>query len=186
MSIISQLKFHSVEPTSVSLGYESTSNSLKVISVSNGAQRWEFTLTSQWLPLDKFRAVWAEINAIYGNKETFEQVLPVFSDAQGAITGQITPKLNYSKGSKHIQFNNFTPLAGDFFRVANHSKVYQVRRVSLGIAEIFPPLLKSVSSSYVVTANGLPFTVRLSGKPKKMKVNKKQIVRIVLPCVEDI
>lgn len=186
MSQLTELKFQSVEPKSKSPGYQSISNSLKVISASTGAQQWEFTLISQLLPLNQLRRIWAEINAIYGNKETFEQVIPIFSTTQGVVTGIVKPAHSYAKGSYGIEFLNFKGVAGDFLRFSGHTKVYQIRKANLYSAEIYPPLLKSVSSSEVITVQDVPFKVRLAKEPKKFKIDKKQMVRIGLPCVEDI
>ncbi len=169
--------FSASTPESNSPAYINESQSLKTLATSTGAQRWQGSITTAIELMPKARALWAFLNA-KGEFKTFDLVLPLHSTPNGVVSGLVQVTAAYAIGANSITFVNFTPAIGDFVRFSGHAKVYQVEAIAgvgLGAtATIYPPLLKAVSNSEIVTVTDVPFTVRRVGAISKLE-NKRKI-----------
>jgi hypothetical protein len=184
MDFPSDIGFLIAEPNSEAPAYVNESQSLNTIAVSTGAQRWGFTLTTIDLKERDLRRAWAFLNALGGQAKTFNVMLPVFSQPLGAVIGQVQSQSSYSTGTDNISFSNYTPEIGDFFRFAGHSKVYQVSNTAGSSATIFPPLTKPVSLAELITVNDVKFTVRLTSKISKLKIDIKRVEKLKFKVTE--
>jgi len=180
----SNIGFSKVDPLSHSPAYINEPNSLKTIAVATGTQRWEFELTTKFLKALEFRQGWAFLNARGGQAFTFDVRLPEFSKPLGAISGAVKSLGAYAIGTKNIALSNFTPAVGDFIRFAGHRKVYQVESATGNNATIYPPLFEAVNLNEVVIADDVPFTVRLTSKVSKLKLDTKKITKLKFKCIE--
>tara|TARA_B110000211_G_C14086469_1_gene556925 strand:+ start:979 stop:1533 length:555 start_codon:yes stop_codon:yes gene_type:complete len=162
--------FVSVLPISNAPDYISEAQSLKTISVSTGAQRYEFDLETQIARMPTAKAHWMFLAA--RRQGAFQIQIPLFDQAEGLVTGVVKSNQAKPVGTSEITFVNYLPAIGDFFQCAGHSKVYGVERVNGNVATIFPPLFKAVGSNEVFTVNNLLFTVRRKGELLKLS-NKR-------------
>jgi hypothetical protein len=176
--------FSQVDPLSNSPGYINQSQSLKTIAVSNGAQRWEWSLTTGDLKEADFRRVWAFLNSLSGKSKTFDIKVPLFSKPLGVVTGLVQSFTNHNLGDDTINFTNYTAEIGDFVRFSGHIKLYQVVDVAGSSVTIFPPLLKSVGASEVVNVSDVLLTARLNSKLSKLKVQSYKTVKIKFNIIE--
>jgi len=162
--------FVSIVPMSNAPDYMSEAQSLKTISVSTGAQRYEFDLETQIARMPKAKAHWMFLAA--RRQGRFQIQIPLFDQADGVITGVVKFSQSMPIGTNEITFTNYLPAIGDFFQCAGHSKVYGIERVNGNSATIFPPLFQAATSAEVITVNNLLFTVRRKGAVLKLS-NKR-------------
>lgn len=162
--------FVSVLPISNAPDYFSESHSLSTITVSSGAQRYEFDLETQIARMPKAKREWIFLAARRQGK--FKIQIPLFDHAEGLVSGTVKSNANKGIGSNEITFVNYVPEIGDFFQCAGHSKVYAIENVAGSKATIFPPLFKAITSAEVITVNNLKVTVRRKGAMLKL-TNKR-------------
>jgi len=177
------LEFSSIEPASNAPDYLSESQSLKTISTSTGAQRFEFKVKSVWERLPVARALWAFLSA-RRTVDKFEIQLPIYDSANGVVTGVVKANANLPIGTTDITFVNYQPAIGDFIQCAGHAKVYMVEDAAGNQGTIFPPLIKSVLSAEVITVNDLKFTVRRKGKISKLKSKQNNVAQVEFTVLE--
>ncbi|OOZ41673.1 hypothetical protein BOW53_03060 [Solemya pervernicosa gill symbiont] len=172
---IEALRVRSIDPTLTS---DDNANGDYVRKV--GAQRWAFTIRWPKLSHQEVRQVMAFINTQRGAFHTFEVVMPVLSDPQGAASG--TPLVDGAgQTGNAINTRGWTPsitvlMAGDKVRFNGHSKVYEVTADALsdgtGLAALalYPPLMASPADGEALTVTDVPFTVRASNKDREFNI----------------
>jgi len=176
--------FLQVEPLSNSPAYISESKSLKTVTTSTGAQRWEWTLTTDILNEVNFRRGWAFLNSLAGKTHTFDIQLPLFSEPLGVVSGLVQSMASHGIGENVVNFTNYIAEIGDFVRFVGHSKTYQIIDTAGSSATLFPPLIKPVSSSEVVQVSDLLFTARLNSSISKLKVPSTKKAKLKFKNIE--
>ena len=177
MAVFPHDDFVTINPSSYAKDYLSEAQSLKVIGVSGGGQRWDFELKTSLSPLKKMRGVWMFLCA-QREFQTFEIQIPIYDTANGDVTGDVRVASNINVGEDELTFVNYAPVAGDFIQCAGHSKVYGVVSAIGNTATIFPPLIESVGSNEAVMANNLRFTVRRVGTMQKIESKNGRLGQI--------
>jgi len=177
--------FSSSVPASNSPAYLSEAQSFKTIAVGTGKQRWEGVATTALEIMRIARATWAFLNA-RGMHEPFNIVLPIHSTPEGVVSGVVKSSLGINVGGSDITFINFAAEPGDFFRCAGHSKCYQVEEVNGSVATFYPPLLKPVTSSEVITVTDVPFLVRRVSALQPMDAKRKSSAVVKFKWQEEI
>ena len=180
----SDIPFSVTVPKSYSPAYKSEAHSLKRIVTRVGAHRWEFELTTGLLKGLILRSTFAFLNA-RGIHESFQVVLPYWSQPLGLISGPVSVATAKAIGANSINFTNYSPAPGDFFKFAGHAKVYQVELAAGNTATIYPPLISAVGLNEVVVAQDVPFTVRNVTDLSKVKLDPTQQTKLKINCEED-
>lgn len=113
--------------------------------------------------------------AQYGGLEEFQIVLPriSFTKSQTQTTNSVTAASSYSKGVNQVNLSHSLSagqtvlLAGDFFKFANHSKVYMCTAdFTQGDTTLYfsGSLVEDVSSGTALVITSVPFTVILDNE----------------------
>ena len=177
MAVFPHDDFVTINPSSYAKDYLSEAQSLKVIGVSGGGQRWDFELKTSLSPLRKMRGVWMFLCA-QREFQTFEIQIPIYDTANGDVTGDVLLSATHAVGANELTFVNYTPAVGDFLQCAGHSKVYGIVDVAGNTATIFPSLLEQVNSNELVTVNNIRFTVRRVGTMQKIESKNGRLGQI--------
>ena len=151
-----------------------TSFSGKTFRTAFGAQYYEAELKYNTLKQSEFRAINAFIGQAFGPTFSFEIVMPEISYTTLANQTGSTPSTtaSYAKGVKQVSIdgcgaNGKVLGAGDYFKFANHSKVYQAAADctanSSGVATLFfaGSLVEAVPNNTSLTITAVPFTMIL-------------------------
>lgn len=186
MALFPNVGFSQVTPISHSPDYVSESHSLKTITSSTGAQRFEFEVTTSVLDEADFMKAWAFLNSRAASRKAFDIEFPLLSFTRGAVSGQVRAQSALAKGDDTATLTNFIGNIGDFISFAGHTKAYQLTSVAGNDVEFYPPLLKAVATNEVVDVNNVYFNVRLSGKLSKLPIDKTKTARLKFKCYEAI
>jgi len=162
---------------------ETDSRSLIRIQRKTGGQRWEMRLGSTRLNLEELKPILGALSGIRNSMSTIEIAIPVYSDS---LVSTKTAAASGAIGATSITINSTTSMAvGDYFKFAGHSKVYMVTGITSGsIFTFFPNLQRAVSSSEVLTFDGVQFTMRLTGDPIVFNATNQNITSIEIDLVE--
>ena len=168
--VAASLSIGSIQPTLISVA-----QSLKRQVRTRGGQRW--VITARWAPALRatFAPIFAFVLAQDGQWGTFQYVLPTWSTPQGSWptatvievdgAGQTGTTLNIK--TLTISQSNIAK-AGDFFKIAGHSKVYQVTAnansngAGKAALSIKPKLVTSPADGEDLTITGVAFTLALA------------------------
>jgi hypothetical protein len=154
------------------LSSETISGRIQVRNI--GGQRFGFSAAYPPLTRAEFSPVLGFIMAQRGMAETFTIVLPELSSASGTVSGTMSASAVGAIGDTSIAVDGFTGTlnAGDVFKFANHSKVYQATaiRAGAGALSFQPALVSAVSDNEVITYDNVPFTVRLANDVQEFGV----------------
>lgn len=154
------------------LSSETISGRIQVRNI--GGQRFGFSAAYPPLTRAEFSPVLGFIMAQRGMAETFTIVLPELSSASGTVSGTMSASAVGAIGDTSIAVDGFTGTlnAGDVFKFANHSKVYQATasRAGAGTLSFQPALVSAVSDNEVITYDNVPFTVRLANDVQEFGV----------------
>jgi len=183
MRTFPSLEFSDVSISSNSPAYLTTSQSLKTIAASTGAQRFEFELSTAWLNMTTARALNAFLNSV-GSHEKFLLQVPLVDTPEGSVTGAVKASASYAMGANIVALTNFTAAVGDFVQFAGHSKCYQVSNVSGANLTIYPALIKTVTLNEAVNVNNITFTVRNKGDVSTLKSKRNNQAKLKLKVIE--
>lgn len=140
-----------------------------------GGQFYTFTLNYGEMNSIEHRKIQAFIAQAYGPQLSFEMVMPELSytTSTNAPTGSTTASTTYSAGVKSVVVNTDASKrvlnAGDYFKFANHSKVYQCAADcdsnGSGSATLYfaGALVEDVPSGTGLSLTAVPFTCVLAG-----------------------
>jgi len=155
---------------------KTTSFSGKTRRVAMGHQFYTFTVKYPQLTPAELGYVQSFLIARLGGYDAFEVVLPTLSYSKAPLTPSGTPTVTttVTTGSTSVEVTNIGPnrmvlKGGDFFKFANHSKVYiataDVESDSGGSATLNfgGALVQHVPSGTTATFTVVPFTVILDG-----------------------
>lgn len=165
---------------SITRTFVSTSQSMKRYTRTANAQRWTLSLDFSHLQRSQLAPVYAFLVKQRGQFDTFQYVLPnPLYTPRGALGG--SPVVNNNVGSpSELQTGRTLNIrglstgitnwgrAGDFFKVAGHSKVYMltedVNSDGSGLAQLTfdPALVVSPADGEALTFTSVPFTVSLN------------------------
>ena len=183
MKIFPLTEFSEVSISSNSPVYISSSQSLKTIAATTGAQRFEFELSTAWLTMSIARALSAFLNSV-GQHEKFELQVPLVDTPTGNTTGVVTSSAVYGVGITDVVLTNFIAALGDFIQFAGHSKCYQVANINGAITTLYPPLIKAVSLNESINVNNLKFTVRNKGDVSSLQSKKNNQAKLKIKVIE--
>jgi len=141
-----------------------------------GGHRWRFGVDHLRLTADNFWPLYAFLLKQRGRFESFQIVLPDKATPRGAASsGGVAPLVNGASQTARTLNIDGLPLniaallkAGDLFKLAGHSKVYQLTADAssgaLGAAVLTfePALRQSPADNEALTIYSVPFTVMLS------------------------
>ena len=177
------VSFSVTVPKSYSPVYKNEAQSLKTIVTGVGAHRWEFELTTGILKGLALRSTFAFLNA-RGVHESFQVVVPYWSQPLGHIVGAVSVVTRQSIGANTIEFKNYTPASGDFFKFAGHAKVYQIESATGNTATIYPRLISTVGRNEGVVVKDVPFTVRNTTELSKLTLKLNRQTKLKIKCEE--
>ena len=182
------VSFSVTVPKSYSPVYKNEAQSLKTIVTGVGAHRWEFELTTGILKGLALRSTFAFLNA-RGVHESFQVVVPYWSQPLGHIVGAVSVVTRQSIGANTIEFKNYTPASGDFFKFAGHAKVYQIETATANNATantgtFYPRLISAVGRNEGVVVNDVPFTVRNTTELSKLTLDLSRQTKLKINCEE--
>lgn len=184
MKLPAFIGFSEIEIMSHSPAYVSEANSLKTIASGTGAHRWEFQFTTSQLHGDQLIEAFAFLSRLNGPVSSFDAVLPLYSQARGAVSGPVQANGAVTVGSDEITFHNYVPKIGDFFHASGHRKVYQVVDVIGNQATVFPRFIKPVANNENIVVQDMPFKLRLVGTVQKMKIGASKWAKLKFKAVE--
>lgn len=131
-----------------------------------GSQRWAITASYNPMTRAEFAPVYTFIIKQRGMFESFQFVPPVVAVQSGTASGskKVNGALSIGATSMNLQGGSGTLKAGDFFKFANHSKVYMFTadRNGNGNVTFEPPLIATVADDEGLVITNVPFTVRLN------------------------
>lgn len=138
-----------------------------------GRHTWSFSVAFTRLTREKFAPVWAFVRAQRGQYGSFTIVLPDLATPRGVATG--SPLVNGgSQSGATLNISGCTPSitawmkAGDIFKLAGHSKVYQLTADAnsngsgLTTLTFEPPLFATPATGEALTVINVPFTAMLA------------------------
>jgi len=134
---------------------------------------WEAKFNWSQLRKEDMLPIFAFAISQVGRSQTFQVVLPNFSETMGLETN--TPLVNFqaNTGASGISLKGFTAalnnalLPGDIVKFSSHSKVYMVTNAvntsvgGIGAILITPNLIENVYADDTVTISNVPFTMAL-------------------------
>lgn len=154
-----------------------SSNTPSVLSESRGlvtqsrrlpGQRWEINLTGFVLPGDN-NAFSAFLFGLEGPTNTFSYPLIGFGKSSASNK---TVSVAGNIGDTTVNLNNLDDVnIGEYFKFANHNKVYQVHAVNGNIATIFPYLQSGIMPAESVEFEDVKFRVRLNSNIQSFSAN---------------
>lgn len=167
---------------------ESVSGRIQVRTI--GGHRWEITLSFPPMTRAEFAPVSAFVMRQAGMAETFTIVPPEISSASAGPSGTITASATGAIGDTSIAITGLsgTLTAGDFFKFANHTKVYQVSTnlTGAGTLEFYPPLQSAVPSTTAIGYNDVAFTVRLAADVQEFSVGTDMTFAYEIDLIEAV
>lgn len=161
---------------------KTTTISGKTRRVAMGIQYYTMTLRFGSMTSSQMNPIQAFIASQYGAYDSFQIVLPKISyrKATDSISTTPTATASVSAGATSLKVttdNNKTVLkAGDFFKFANHTKVYMANTdftstsTGTGVLSFTPALVNDVTSSEALTITAVPFTVILDNEEQSFTV----------------
>jgi len=140
-----------------------------------------YTFEAKYNNISKYDAgpVVGFISQQYGSLETFQIVLPEisYSKVGNQTTGSVTTTATVAAGVDHVSVTGVTSgknllRAGDFFKFANHSKVYMCSVTwTTGQPLYFSgSLVTAVPSGTALVIDAVPFTVILDSELQEVDV----------------
>ena len=188
------VNFRIVTPTIVS-----ETNSGKLRRVGYGHSYYTFDVKYPYLTYNQAGTVNSFVATAQGPLFSFEIVLPEvsYSDAPDAVTANatITTSGNLTYGAKTMTVSNCganktVMQPGDYFKFANHSKVYMctttVTSNGSGVANVTfsGSLVTNVPSGTRMTITAVPFTVVLAEQTQEYMVSTRGITNLTLSMRE--
>jgi hypothetical protein len=175
------------------VNYVSESKSLIKSTRRIPGQRWEWLVKSIKLDEDRYRPAQAFIDSLEGRYGVFELIVPRYSQPKGVASGSPSVLTSALAGVRTIQATGFTPSVqkqlkcGDFFKFANHSKVYRVIEQDVNsnasgqlTLKFFPQLVRDVPATTALIVRDVPFTVRQSTDVTEYSSSAKGARKITL------
>lgn len=182
--------FRSTKLRSINRNYSSETTSGREQVRNKGGQQWAFTASYNPISRTRFAPVDAFITNQDGRLETFQIVLPVLSSASGDISGTMQANGAASIGATSLAVDGHsdTLKAGDFFKFANHSKVYKATadRDGAGTLSFKPALVAAVADNEIISYDSVPFTVRLANDVQEFRTAADQLFRYEVDLIEAI
>lgn len=157
--------------------------------VGMGHSYYSFTVKYANLTRYDYGPIAGYISQLYGPLESFEIILPElsYSKATNQTSTTVTTSAVASAGADNVAVTGVGSgknllRAGDFFKFANHSKVYMCTTTwTTGNPLFFSgSLVKDVPSGTALVINEVPFTVILDGEAQEVEVGIGGITQIQL------
>lgn len=170
----------------------SVSHSLKRQARSRGGQRFAIKLSWSTIERRAFAPINGFVVAQRGQYETFQITLPGFTDPLGTWAG--SPVVASFLGGRTVSISGFTPGAtgkcGDYFKFANHTKVYiltaDFTADGAGAANIAvePAVMAILTVNEPLIAHDVPFTVAFVGDMQEFDVAPPVLMSYEFELVE--
>jgi hypothetical protein len=170
-----------------------TTNSGKSRRVGMGHSYYTFTVKYNNISRYDYGPIAGFIANQYGPLESFQIVLPElsYSKVGNQTTSTVTTSAAYSAGVDNVAVTGVTSgknllRAGDFFKFANHSKVYMCTVTWTAGQPLYfsGSLVKDVPSGTAITYNAVPFTCILDNNVQQFDVGIGGITQIQLDMKE--
>lgn len=179
----------SVSIVSQRANFRSETMSLRTQVRHVGGQRWKLRVVFPPMARSDFGAVFAFIEQQKGGSESFTFLLPVFGDKSGDVGGSPLTSASGAVGDTSISVDGYTGTfkAGNFFKFANHDKVYTVSEdlaASSGTLNFQPELSFAVSDNEALTVTQVPFTVRLLSDLQEYDIGVDSLVSYEVDLIE--
>lgn len=182
--------FRAINMRGINRNYVSETTSGRRQARNRGGQQWAFTAQFPPMKRSTFNPILAFVTNQDGAFETFQIVLPELSDASGSVSGSVLANGAASIGDTSLNIDGITGTlaSGDFFKFANHSKVYMATadRAGAGSLSFKPPLVAAVADNEAITYDSVPFTVRLENDVQEFDGGVGGIYGFELDMVEDL
>lgn len=182
--------FRSVVINSERSNFRSQSMSGRTTVRNVGGQRWAINVTLPAMKRATFAPVAAFIEQQKSGSESFQIKIPVYGDQSGNASGSILTSTTGSAGDTSIAIDGIsgTLKAGDFFKFANHNKVYMITSdlTGAGTLNFQPELAASVANNEALTYTEVPFTVRLASDVQTYDVGVDSLASYEFDLVEVI
>jgi hypothetical protein len=193
------LNFSAVDFQVVSPTITTESFSGKVRRVGQGHQYYVFGVKFPPMTSYQFGPINAFIARQYGQVDSWTVALPEISYNTGsnaAFKGTPVVSSNLAVGVKTCTINGMTAnknqilRAGDFFKFANHTKVYMAvddlnsGSGGSGTLNFAGGLVTAVPSGFAITIDAVPFTVILDGDVQEFNVGAGGMTDFSFKCRE--
>ena len=157
---------------------------------NRGGHSWEFTAMFPPMTRATFAPVMAFVNSQDGMLGTFQIVVPILSTTLGSVTGTALAAASGAIGATSLAMDGITGTlkAGDYFKFANHSKVYALTadRAGAGTITFRPPLVATVADNEEITYTNVPFTVRMVNDVQEFPANTAVLFNYEIDLMEAI
>jgi hypothetical protein len=179
----SEFKIARAELINESAYVASRTRSLRYVQRKTTGQAWDFNVRSTKIEDINIKKVIASIGAINRDNADLQLYIPIWSDSLATTTTALTSAV---RGEISISMTSIVGIEiGDFFTYGNHSKAYQVSDVVGSVVTFTPNLVVDVSSSTVVTFDGMTFNFKIAGRPQTYPLSSTdQSMEIELDLIE--